>query len=661
MIRLLVACVLVLVGQASAALADAPRPTVIVVDASGSMAAAMGGTTRLDAARGVLNEILGRWPASAPLGLVAYGHRRAGDCGDIEVLSPIGKLDAAALRKKYGALLARGKTPLAASLQQAAGMLKGAGQGGTIILVTDGIETCHPDPCSVAAALRAADAALVVHVIGFAVEAKDERQLSCIAEAGGGLYRTAANAGGLLDSLSTVARAATEQAPPPPPAPVTPAPAPPPMQAVVEPETVKIVRVSLVAVIKEEGPISDHAVTWRIDGQAGANPFHHEATTSLLELAVPAGRYTVQAATGNALGNVEAAVSGDAARIEVPLAAGRLKARVVPYKGAPPLDEREGLAWTLTPLDGQAAVTAPGEAKPALLLAAGRYRIAAEHKGRRAEAEAMVAGGRPVDLELSLRLGELQLSTALAEDAEPLTDWRGLSWRALKPDGTAAAEVTQQAAPLLVLPAGRYRVELAAAGATIAREFEVVEGKRQEARLVVPTGRRILSAALAQGLEPLTDWRDTSWTVTAIDAVGIAPGTAVMSDLLAASPTADLLPGRWRVSVKSGPATAEREIVVTPESEEAVRVDLQAARLQIAAAPEDGAPSPVNIVFEVFSIAADGSLGPAVLSVGASKSADTLLPVGRWRVSAVDDRDRRAEGTVELGAGEEKQLEMMLK
>jgi len=665
MIRLLVACVLVLVAQASPALADAPRSTVIVVDASGSMAAAMGGTTRLDAARGVLNEILARWPVTAPLGLVAYGHRRAGDCGDIEVLSPIGKPDAAALRKKYGALLARGKTPLAASLQQAAGMLKAAGQGGTIILVTDGIETCHPDPCSVSAALRAADAALVVHVIGFAVEAKDERQLSCIAEAAGGLYRTAANAGSLLDNLSTVARVATEQQPAAPqPAPAEPAPSPPPPpppKAAAEPEPVKIARVSFVAVIKEEGPISDHPVTWRIDGQTGASPFHQEATTSLLELAVPAGRYTVQAGAGNASGSLEVAVSGEAVRIEVPLAAGRLKARVVPYKGAPPLDEREGLTWMLMPLDGQAAVTAPEEAKPALLLAAGRYRITAEHKGRRADAEAMIAGGHPVDLELSLRLGELQLSTALAEDAEPLTDWRGLSWRALKPDGTVAAEVTQQAAPLLALPAGRYRVELAAAGATIAREIEVVEGKREEARLAIPTGRRILSAALASGLEPLTDWRDTSWTVTAIDAVGIAPGTAVMSDLLAASPTADLLPGRWRVSLKSGPVTAEREIAVTPESEETVRLDLQAARLQIAAAPEEGASPPVNIVFEVFSIAADGSPGSGVFSVGASKSADTLLPMGRWRVSAVDDRNRRAESSVELGAGEEKQLELTLK
>jgi Ca-activated chloride channel family protein len=645
--------VLLGVTAASPAPAEESRPTVIVVDASGSMAAAMGGTTRLDAARGVLDELLARWPSAAPLGVVAYGHRRSGDCGDIEVLSPIGPPDAAGLGKRLGALRARGKTPLAASLEAAAGMLRAAGGGGTIILVTDGIETCHPDPCAVAAALRAADAALSVHVIGFAVEAKDEKQLSCIASAGGGLYRTAADADSLLASLDTAARAATEAAP------VEPAPPPPPAAA--EPEPVKMAQVSFVAVIKQEGPISDHSVAWRITGEEGPEPFRHEANSPALELTVPAGRYRVEAAASNVLGSLDVTLADKPARVEVPLAAGRVKAHAVPYKGAEPIDEREGLAWTLAPLDGQAPVAVPAVAQPALLLAAGRYRIAVAHQGRRAEQEVTVASGRPLDLELSLRLGELQLSAALAEDAEPLTEWRGLAWRALAPDGAAAAEATQQAAPLFVLPAGRYRVELAVAGTTIARDLEVVEGKREEARLLIPTGSRILTAALAPGQEPLDDWRDTNWTVTAVDAIGIAPGTTVMADQPIANPTVALLPGRWHVAVKSGPATAEREIVVAPESEETVQLDLQAARLLVVAAPEEGAPPPVNIVFEISPVAADGSRGSPIFAVGSSSSAGTLLPVGRWHVSAVDHYNRRAEATIELAAGEEKNLDLMLK
>jgi Ca-activated chloride channel homolog len=639
--------------------AETPRPTVIVVDSSGSMSAAIGGVPRLDAARDVLGEMLAHWPAAAPVGLVAYGHRRSSDCGDIEVLAPIGASDTAALGRRLATLRARGKTPLAASLQQAAGMLQAAGGGGTIILVTDGIETCHPDPCAVAAALRAADASLAVHVIGFAVEAKDEQQLSCMASAGGGAYRTAADADSLLATLDTAARAATAPAPEPEPAPVQaePAPveAPPPVEV---PEPVKMARVNIVAVIPGEGPISDLAIDWRVAGGEGPEPIHYEGRTSLVELTVPAGRYVIEAAVGNVEAHRDVELSGEAARIEVPLAAGRLKAQAVPYKGAEPIGP--GLRWTLTPLDGQAAVEVPAVAKPALLLAAGRYRLAVEHQGRRSDQEVTVAAGHPLDLALSLRLGELKLSAALAEDGEPLTDWRGLAWRALAPDGTAAAEAMQEAAPLFTLPSGRYRVELAVAGTTVLRDVEVEEGAQREARIVVPTGSRILAAALGPGADPFTDWRDTSWTVTAVDAIGIAPGTALMQDQPVANPTVPLLPGRWHVAVKSGVATAERDLLVTPDTEETVRLDLLAGRLGVSALPEEGTSPPVNIVFEFHPVAADGSLGPAAFSGGSSQSVETILPAGRWHVSAVAEDNRRAEATVDLAAGNEKLLEMTL-
>jgi Ca-activated chloride channel family protein len=629
--------------------AETPRPTVIVVDSSGSMSAAIGGVPRLDAARDVLGEMLAHWPAAAPVGLVAYGHRRSSDCGDIEVLSPIGAPDTAALGRRLATLRARGKTPLAASLQQAAGMLQAAGGGGTIILVTDGIETCHPDPCAVAAALRAADASLTVHVIGFAVEAKDEQQLSCMASAGGGDYRTAADADSLLATLDTAARAATAPVPEPAPARAEPAP-------VEVPEPVKTARVSIVAIIQGEGPVSDAAIDWRIAG--GEGPFRYEGRTSLVELTVPVGRYGIDAEVGNAKGHLDVDLSGETARVEVPLAAGRLKAQAVSYKGAEPIGE--GLRWTLTPLDGQAAVEVPAVARPALLLAAGRYRLAVEHQGRRSDQEVTVAAGHPLDLAVSLRLGELKLSAALAEDGEPLTDWRGLAWRALAPDGTAAAQAMQEAAPLFILPSGRYRVELAVAGTTVLRDVEVEEGAQREARIVVPTGSRILAAALGPGADPFTDWRDTSWTVTAVDAIGIAPGTALMQDQPVANPTVPLLPGRWHVAVKSGVATAERDVLVAPDTEETVRLDLLAGRLGVSALPEEGTPPPVNIVFEFHPVAADGSLGPAAFSGGSSQSVETILPAGRWHVSAVAEDNRRAEATVDLAAGNEKLLEMTL-
>ena len=89
---------------AAGAMADSPAPTVIVVDSSGSMAAQLDGEARLDTARHALADLLEKWPADAPVGVIAYGHRRASDCKDIEELVPIGPVDPKAIEGIVGHL-----------------------------------------------------------------------------------------------------------------------------------------------------------------------------------------------------------------------------------------------------------------------------------------------------------------------------------------------------------------------------------------------------------------------------------------------------------------------------------------------------------------------------------------------------------------------------
>ena len=66
------------------------RRTGLVFDASGSMAAKLDGTPKIEVARTAVDNLLGNMNPADPLALVAYGHRRKGDCEDIEVLSPVG-------------------------------------------------------------------------------------------------------------------------------------------------------------------------------------------------------------------------------------------------------------------------------------------------------------------------------------------------------------------------------------------------------------------------------------------------------------------------------------------------------------------------------------------------------------------------------------------
>ncbi len=122
--RLAQAFLLSLLLSATGAAADSPAPTVIVVDSSGSMAAQLDGEARLDTARHALADLLEKWPADAPVGVIAYGHRRASDCKDIEELVPIGPVDPKAIEKRLTDLRARAKTPLSASPQAADDLLK---------------------------------------------------------------------------------------------------------------------------------------------------------------------------------------------------------------------------------------------------------------------------------------------------------------------------------------------------------------------------------------------------------------------------------------------------------------------------------------------------------------------------------------------------------
>ncbi len=79
----------------------------------------------------------------------------------------------------------------------------------TIILVSDGKETCDPDPCGLVKELKASGVKFVMHVIGFDVTEEERNQLECMATAGGGQYYTAGNAGEFMAAAREVVEAPT--------------------------------------------------------------------------------------------------------------------------------------------------------------------------------------------------------------------------------------------------------------------------------------------------------------------------------------------------------------------------------------------------------------------------------------------------------------------
>jgi len=86
----------------------------------------------------------------------AYGHRRKGDCNDIEAVVPPAVVNKKMLVQNIDALNPKGKTPITRSVKEAFRLVKSRARPGTIILVSDGIESCGGDPCQTVRDAKAA-------------------------------------------------------------------------------------------------------------------------------------------------------------------------------------------------------------------------------------------------------------------------------------------------------------------------------------------------------------------------------------------------------------------------------------------------------------------------------------------------------------------------
>ena len=226
-----------LLGLASTTTQAADK-TILVFDASGSMWEQIEGKPKIEIARSALKSMLAEWPAGQEVGLVAYGHRSKGDCKDIETLLPGGSLDAEKMGKKVDSLIPKGKTPLSAAVKQAAEALKYTEEKATVILLSDGKETCDMDPCALGTELEKAGVNFTAHVIGFDVaKVEDQAGLKCLAENTGGKFIAAANAQELNQALVETAQLPVVEAATPEPEPPKPEPAPIPSAQISAPSS----------------------------------------------------------------------------------------------------------------------------------------------------------------------------------------------------------------------------------------------------------------------------------------------------------------------------------------------------------------------------------------------------------------------------------------
>jgi Mg-chelatase subunit ChlD len=153
------------------------------------------GQRRIDRAREAALEILNR-PDTAVAAVT------------FEACEAIAGASGSAAAELVRKLTPRGGTPIAAALARATQQIAPGADGrrnGTIVLVTDGAESCHGDPCATARNIKRDNPGIVINVVDVA----GWTDIACVARETGGIVR---RGGGDIDLSPLVRIGATRQA-----------------------------------------------------------------------------------------------------------------------------------------------------------------------------------------------------------------------------------------------------------------------------------------------------------------------------------------------------------------------------------------------------------------------------------------------------------------
>ena len=383
-----------LAGVLLAPTAHAEGKSIIVLDASGSMWGQIDGRPKLEIAREALGSVLSGLDPATEIGLMAYGHREKGSCDDIELVVPPAPGTAQAITEAANAMKFIRKTPLTEAVRRAAAELKSTEEKATVILITDGIETCEADPCALGAELEASGVDFTAHVVGFGLTAEEGATVACLAENTGGKYIQAKDAGSLVEALKTTV-AVVEPEPEPVP---EPEPAPAMLENNVDP----------VLYLAEGGPepasdILDDAYFYFYAIAADGSVSPDTATTIYGETkgALPPGKYSMVTTLDEAVvtQEVEIAPATELSQPTVVMDAGILKLTLRPSPGADPDPDA---FWEM---HGPNEVSDSGYEKAQRVFPAGEYGFNASLGAAKTSQSVVIEAGKVTDLDLVLGVG----------------------------------------------------------------------------------------------------------------------------------------------------------------------------------------------------------------------------------------------------------------
>ena len=161
---------------------------LFIFDASQSMLGRWQSGRKIDIARKLLYNMLDSLKTmdNLEIGLRVYGHQKSyppQDCDDTRLEVDFGKSNDVTerIKVKLKMIRARGTTPIAISLEKGAyDFPKTDNSRNIIILITDGVEECDMDPCSVSRLLQREGIVLKPFVIGIGLDETYKKTFDCV-------------------------------------------------------------------------------------------------------------------------------------------------------------------------------------------------------------------------------------------------------------------------------------------------------------------------------------------------------------------------------------------------------------------------------------------------------------------------------------------------
>ncbi|MCB2194699.1 MAG: VWA domain-containing protein [Bacteroidetes bacterium] len=187
---ILVVILLISVRGSIQAQQNKPEPPtsriLFVFDASQSMYGTWQSDKKINIARNYLIHIIDSLEQmdNIQMALRVYGHQSPvppQDCSDTKLEVPFKSGNAGQIRQKLRYLIPKGTTPIANSLDKAAGDFPPCENcRNIIILITDGIEACDGDPCQASLNLQKKGIILKPFVIGIGIDPGFEETFECV-------------------------------------------------------------------------------------------------------------------------------------------------------------------------------------------------------------------------------------------------------------------------------------------------------------------------------------------------------------------------------------------------------------------------------------------------------------------------------------------------